>query len=52
MRYVYADPDVCTCVYVGDEQQYEKYQKLKVQKEIAERQDRDSIRARRREIRP
>ena len=52
MRYVYADPDVCTCFYVGDEQQYQKYQTLKVQKEIAERQDRDSIRARRREIRP
>jgi len=52
MRYVYADPDVCTCLYVGDEQQYQKYQTLKVQKEIAERQDRDSIRARRREIRP
>jgi hypothetical protein len=37
-RYVYADPDVCNCLYVGDEQQYQKYQNLRVQKEIAEEQ--------------
>jgi hypothetical protein len=38
MRYVYADPDVCKCLYVGDEPQYLKYQQIKVQKEIAEEQ--------------
>jgi len=38
MRYVYADLDVCKCLYVGDEQQYQKYHALKIQKEIAEEQ--------------
>jgi hypothetical protein len=38
IRYVYADPDVCKCLYVGDEQQYQKYQGLKIQKEISEEQ--------------
>jgi hypothetical protein len=32
-RYVYADPEGCTCLYVGNEQQYQKYQKLKIQKD-------------------
>jgi hypothetical protein len=27
-RYVYADPDGCQCLYVGDPKQYEKYRKL------------------------
>jgi hypothetical protein len=36
MRYMYADPGVCKCLYVGDEQQFQKYQKLWVQKEITE----------------
>jgi hypothetical protein len=34
-RYVYADPDVCRCLYAGSEQQYQKYQKLRGEKEIA-----------------
>jgi hypothetical protein len=34
-RYVYADPEGCTCLYMGDEQQYQKYQKLKIQKNVA-----------------
>lgn len=37
-RYVYADPDVCRCLYAGSERQYQTYQKLLVQKEIAEEQ--------------
>ena len=37
-RYVYADPDVCRCLYAGSERQYQKYQKLLVAKEIAEEQ--------------
>ena len=37
-RYVYADPDVCQCLYAGSERQYQTYQKLLVQKEIAEEQ--------------
>ena len=27
-RYVYADPDRCRCLYVGDPKQYEMYKKL------------------------
>ena len=38
-RYVYADPEVCTCLYVGDERQYQKYQKLRIEKGIAEEQE-------------
>src|SRR5216683_2088647 len=37
-RYVYADPDVCQCLYAGSERQYQTYQKLQVEKEIAEEQ--------------
>lgn len=40
-RYVYADPDVCRCLYVGSERQYQHYQtyqKLQIEKEIAEEQ--------------
>lgn len=37
-RYVYADPDVCQCLYAGSERQYQTYQKLLVEKEIAEEQ--------------
>jgi hypothetical protein len=36
---VYADPEVCTCLYVGDERQYQKYQELRIQKGIAEEQE-------------
>jgi hypothetical protein len=37
-QYVYADPETCKCLYVGDEQQYQKYQKLSLQKKIADEQ--------------
>jgi hypothetical protein len=37
-RYVYADPDVCGCLYTGSERQYHQYQKLRVEREIAEEQ--------------
>jgi hypothetical protein len=30
-RYVYADPDRCQCLYVGDSKQYEMYKKLTLQ---------------------
>jgi hypothetical protein len=29
-RYVYADPDRCRCLYVGDPRQYEMYKKLRL----------------------
>ena len=35
---MYADPDTCRCLYAGSEQQYQTYQKLRVEKEISEEQ--------------
>ena len=35
-HYVYADPTVCNCLYVGTEQQYEDFKKLRRAKEIAD----------------
>ena len=37
-QYVYADPETCKCMYVGDEQRYQKYQELSLQKQIADEQ--------------
>lgn len=37
-QYVYADPETCKCLYVGDEQHYQKYQELSLQKQIADEQ--------------
>jgi hypothetical protein len=37
-QYVYADPETCKCVYVGDEQRYQKFQELSLQKKIADEQ--------------
>ncbi len=36
--YVYADPDVCKCVYAGTEQDYQEYRKLGLQKRLADDQ--------------
>ena len=36
--YAYADPDYCQCLYVGGPTEYSAYQRLAVQKEIAEEQ--------------
>jgi hypothetical protein len=36
--YSYADPDYCQCLYVGGPQEYSAYQRLAVQKEIAQEQ--------------
>ena len=33
LRFLYADAAVCRCLYVGDEQAYQQYQKLAVQQE-------------------
>jgi hypothetical protein len=35
-RYVYADAQDCKCVYVGNERNYDEYQKLSLKEEIAE----------------
>jgi hypothetical protein len=37
-QYVYADPKTCKCLYVGDEQRYQKLQELSLQKKIADEQ--------------
>lgn len=37
-QYVYADPQTCKCSYVGDEQRYQKFQELSLQKKIADEQ--------------
>jgi len=34
--YVYRDPTVCDCLYVGGEPEYQQYQKLRLQKDIAD----------------
>ena len=36
LRYVYADAQDCKCVYVGNERNYDEYQKLSVKEEIAQ----------------
>ena len=34
--YVYRDPSVCRCLYVGGEPEYQQYQKLRLQQSIAD----------------
>jgi len=34
--YVYADPEACRCLYVGTEPQYQEYQRLALQKRLAD----------------
>ena len=34
VEYTYADPDNCHCIYVGGEQEYSEYERLRVQREI------------------
>ncbi len=36
--FVYADPKFCKCVFVGNQKAYQEYQKLRVQRQIAEEQ--------------
>jgi hypothetical protein len=38
LRYGYADPYSCNCLYVGDQQAYQEYQRLALQKNIADEQ--------------
>jgi hypothetical protein len=38
LRYGYADPYVCMCMYVGDEQAYQRYQQLALEQQIADEQ--------------
>lgn len=34
--YVYPDPTVCNCLYIGSEQAYQKYRQLAFQQQVAE----------------
>lgn len=36
LRYWFADPDYCHCLYLGDEAAYQKYENLRVQARIAQ----------------
>jgi len=38
--YVYADATSCKCIYVGNEKSYQRYQKLSIEKNIADEQRR------------
>lgn len=42
-RYVYADAQDCKCVYVGDEDNYDEYQRLTTKEEIAEENEEASL---------
>jgi hypothetical protein len=37
-RYVYADAKGCKCLYVGDESQYDEYEKLLEQQRVADQE--------------
>jgi hypothetical protein len=36
LQYAYADPYACHCLYVGDEQAYQQYQRLSLEKNLAD----------------
>ena len=38
LYFVYADPDVCKCLYAGTEQNYQEYQRLGLQRRLADEQ--------------
>jgi hypothetical protein len=38
IRYVYADPDVCDCFYVGSQQAYDVYRKQRLARHLADSQ--------------
>jgi hypothetical protein len=37
IRYVYADPDVCDCFYLGSQQAYDLYQKQRLARHLADK---------------
>jgi hypothetical protein len=44
--YVYPDPDVCKCLYVGTASQYQQYQRLRLERDIADERTLDSSESR------
>jgi len=43
--YVYRDPSGCHCLYVGGEPEYQQYQKLRLQRDIADEESNAALRA-------
>ena len=41
-RYVYVDPTGCQCLYAGNEQQYQEFRRLRLQRQIEHENDSDS----------
>jgi hypothetical protein len=41
--YVYRDPSVCHCLYVGGAPEYQQYQKLRLQKDIADEESNPAL---------
>jgi len=39
LRYWFADPIVCQCIYVGTEANYQKYEQLKLQQQMVQREE-------------
>jgi hypothetical protein len=39
MRYWFADPVYCQCLYVGNEDAYDRYQQLRLQQKVANEQE-------------
>jgi len=39
LRFVYADGEYCQCVYVGDEQAHERYQRMAIKQKLAAERD-------------
>jgi hypothetical protein len=42
VRYVYADAEGCKCLYVGDEKEYDAYQKLAAQQRTADEEQEEA----------
>jgi hypothetical protein len=40
--YIYTDPDVCRCLYEGNEAQHQEYQRLRDERDIADEQTLDT----------
>ena len=48
--YIYVDAKNCQCAYAGDEQAYQKYQKLAHKKQLADDARRDEVRNQQRQM--
>jgi hypothetical protein len=39
LHYWFADPTLCQCIYVGNEQSYQKYEQIRLQQQQAQREE-------------